>query len=210
MQSLQQYVKSAKADLWVGQDDKQIHRFSTTVDGVTDDSTKTSSGIEGFKITDRRVGDADIDAVRVRSVEPRADRAAAAGSRRAARRARRRRQHLGLTDAGRLGWRGHPIRTAHMSASPCPGSPSHVCSSLLAALGACASAVAPAGASGPFRIGMVADTNGVYDHSFNQLAYAGVSTAALRLGANILVLASPSVPRTSRPCGRSHSRATTR
>jgi hypothetical protein len=51
VQSLQQYVKSAKADLWVGQDDKQIHRFSTTVDGVTDDATKTTSGIEGFKIT---------------------------------------------------------------------------------------------------------------------------------------------------------------
>jgi hypothetical protein len=51
VQSLQQYVKSAKADLWVGQDDKQIHRFDTTVDGVTDDSTKASSGIEGFTIT---------------------------------------------------------------------------------------------------------------------------------------------------------------
>jgi basic membrane protein A len=43
------------------------------------------------------------------------------------------------------------------------------------------------------RIGMVADANGVNDRSFNQLAYAGVSSAALRLGAGILVLASPSV-----------------
>jgi hypothetical protein len=51
VQSLQQYVKSATADLWVGQDDKQIHRFATTIDGKTDDSTKSSSGIEGFKIT---------------------------------------------------------------------------------------------------------------------------------------------------------------
>lgn len=51
VQSLQQYVRSAKADLWVGQDDKQIHRLSTTVVGVTDDSTKASSGIDGFKIT---------------------------------------------------------------------------------------------------------------------------------------------------------------
>jgi len=51
VQSLQQYVKSAKADLWVGQDDKQIHRFSTTLDGVTDDSTRSSTGVEGFKIT---------------------------------------------------------------------------------------------------------------------------------------------------------------
>lgn len=50
VQSLQQYVKSAAAELWVGQDDKQIHRFKTTIDGVTDDSTKSSSGIEGFKI----------------------------------------------------------------------------------------------------------------------------------------------------------------
>jgi hypothetical protein len=49
--SLQQYVKSASAELWVGQDDKQVHRFSTTIDGTTDDSTKASSGIEGFKIT---------------------------------------------------------------------------------------------------------------------------------------------------------------
>jgi hypothetical protein len=50
VQSLQQYVKSASADIWVGQDDKQIHRFATTIDGVTDDATKASSGIEGFKI----------------------------------------------------------------------------------------------------------------------------------------------------------------
>ena len=51
VQSLQRYVKSATADLWVGQDDKQIHRFATTIDGVTDAATKSSSGIEGFKIT---------------------------------------------------------------------------------------------------------------------------------------------------------------
>jgi hypothetical protein len=50
VQSLQQYVKSASADIWVGQDDKQIHRFATTIDGVTDGSTRSSSGIEGFKI----------------------------------------------------------------------------------------------------------------------------------------------------------------
>lgn len=64
---------------------------------------------------------------------------------------------------------------------------------LAAVFAACASTVSPADAAGPFRIGMVADTNGVRDRSFNQLAYAGVSTAALRLGASILVLASPSV-----------------
>jgi hypothetical protein len=51
VQSLQRYVKSATADLWVGQDDKQIHRFATTIDGVTDAATTSSSGIEGFKIT---------------------------------------------------------------------------------------------------------------------------------------------------------------
>ena len=50
VQSLQQYVKSASADIWVGQDDKQIHRFATTIDGKTDGGTKSSSGIEGFKI----------------------------------------------------------------------------------------------------------------------------------------------------------------
>jgi len=60
----------------------------------------------------------------------------------------------------------------------------------LVALGSSASAT---GAAAPMRIGMVADTNGVNDRSFNQMAYAGVSTAALKLGASILVLASPSV-----------------
>jgi hypothetical protein len=49
--SLQKYVTSAAAELWVGQDDKQIHRFQTTIDGVMDAATKSSSGIEGFKIT---------------------------------------------------------------------------------------------------------------------------------------------------------------
>jgi hypothetical protein len=49
--SLKQYVQSAAAGVWVGQSDKQIHKFSTTVVGVTDASTKASSGIEGFKIT---------------------------------------------------------------------------------------------------------------------------------------------------------------
>jgi hypothetical protein len=49
--SLQQYVKSATADLWVGQDDKQLHRFATTIDGKTDAGTQASSGIDGFNIT---------------------------------------------------------------------------------------------------------------------------------------------------------------
>jgi hypothetical protein len=51
VKSLEQYVKSASADLWVGQSDKQVHRFATTIDGATDASTKASSGIDGFKIT---------------------------------------------------------------------------------------------------------------------------------------------------------------
>jgi basic membrane protein A and related proteins len=52
---------------------------------------------------------------------------------------------------------------------------------------------ASASAAAPLRIAMVADTNGVYDRSFNQFAYVGVRSAALRLGASIAVWASPSV-----------------
>jgi hypothetical protein len=51
VKSLQQYVQSATAGLWVGQSDKQIHKFETTINGVTDAATKSSSGIEGFDIT---------------------------------------------------------------------------------------------------------------------------------------------------------------
>jgi basic membrane protein A and related proteins len=63
---------------------------------------------------------------------------------------------------------------------------------LLAALCAATASAPPANATAPLRIGMVADTNGVFDRSFNQLAYAGVRSAALRLGAGIDVRASPS------------------
>jgi basic membrane protein A len=52
-------------------------------------------------------------------------------------------------------------------------------------------AAAPA-APTSLRIGMVANTAGVFDRSFNQLAYAGVRTAAARLRARIDVRASPS------------------
>jgi hypothetical protein len=51
VKSLQQYVRSATAGLWVGQDDKQIHKFETTINGVTDAAEKASSGIEGFDVT---------------------------------------------------------------------------------------------------------------------------------------------------------------
>jgi hypothetical protein len=50
VRSLQQDVRSATADLWVGKDDHQIHRFATTIEGVLDDTARSSSGIEGFKI----------------------------------------------------------------------------------------------------------------------------------------------------------------
>jgi basic membrane protein A len=62
---------------------------------------------------------------------------------------------------------------------------------LLAALVAPAAGAATASATAPMRIGMVADTNSVYDRSFNELAYAGVRAAAQKLGAAIDVRASP-------------------
>lgn len=62
---------------------------------------------------------------------------------------------------------------------------------LVAVLVAPLAANAGACAAAPLRIGMVANTDGVYDRSFNELAYAGVRTAALKLGAAIDVRASP-------------------
>ena len=62
---------------------------------------------------------------------------------------------------------------------------------LLAALVAVGAGAPAAGTATPLRIGMVADTNSVFDRSFNQSAYAGVRAAALRLGARIDVRASP-------------------
>ena len=64
---------------------------------------------------------------------------------------------------------------------------------ILAALVPAAGSTPSASAAAPLRIAMVADTNGVYDRSFNEFAYAGVRSAALRLGASIAVWASPSV-----------------
>jgi basic membrane protein A len=49
----------------------------------------------------------------------------------------------------------------------------------------------PAAAARSLRIGMVANTDGVADRSFNELAETGVRTAAARLGASIAVTASP-------------------
>jgi hypothetical protein len=45
---LEKFVKSANVDIWVGQDDKQIHRFTLDVDAVLDAETKASSGLDGF------------------------------------------------------------------------------------------------------------------------------------------------------------------
>jgi len=45
---LEKFVKSAKVDIWVGQDDKQIHKFKLDIDAVLDEETKESSGLDGF------------------------------------------------------------------------------------------------------------------------------------------------------------------
>ena len=198
VQSLQQYVKSATADLWVGQDDKQIHRFSTTVDGVTDASTKASSGIDGFKIT----LDVSATPTSTPSVSAPSNPAPIAQLQ----------QDLGGLLGG-LAARGHHHRLTDAESarrgdrpSDPTGTPSdspmprliltRSCSSLPRLLAACASrrCTPPRARPRPFRIGMVADTNGVCDRSFNQLAYAGVQhgCAAAR-GQHPVVLASPSV-----------------
>ena len=50
-EQLEKFVKSAKVELWVGQDDKQVHRFKVDVDAVLDDATKESSGLDGFAVS---------------------------------------------------------------------------------------------------------------------------------------------------------------
>ncbi len=47
---LEQFVKKAKVELWIGQADKQVHRFKIDVDAILDDATKTSSGLDGFTV----------------------------------------------------------------------------------------------------------------------------------------------------------------
>src|SRR5262249_43166542 len=49
--SVQKFVRTAHADVYVGQDDKELHRLAVKVDGVTDASTKSSSGIDGFNLS---------------------------------------------------------------------------------------------------------------------------------------------------------------
>jgi len=48
---LEKFVKKAKVELWIGRDDKQIHRFKIDLDAILDDKTKTSSGLDGFAVT---------------------------------------------------------------------------------------------------------------------------------------------------------------
>ena len=47
---LEKFVKSAKVELWVGQKDKQVHRFKVDVDAILDEATKASSGLDGFAV----------------------------------------------------------------------------------------------------------------------------------------------------------------
>jgi hypothetical protein len=48
---IEKFVKKAKIELWIGRDDKQIHRFKLDVDAVLDEKTKASSGLDGFAVT---------------------------------------------------------------------------------------------------------------------------------------------------------------
>jgi hypothetical protein len=48
---MKRYIKDSTVDLWVGTDDKQVHKIAVTVDGVTDASAKASSGISGFDLS---------------------------------------------------------------------------------------------------------------------------------------------------------------
>ena len=47
---LDDIVKKAHVDLWVGKDDHKVHRVAFTVDATMDDATKTSSGIDALTL----------------------------------------------------------------------------------------------------------------------------------------------------------------
>ena len=47
---LDDIVKKAHVDLWVGKDDHKVHRVAFTVDATMDDATKTSSGIDALAL----------------------------------------------------------------------------------------------------------------------------------------------------------------
>jgi hypothetical protein len=45
---LEKFVKDAKVELWVGREDKQLHRLKLDLKAVLDAATKASSGLDGF------------------------------------------------------------------------------------------------------------------------------------------------------------------
>lgn len=47
---LEQFVKNAEVELWVGKDDKQVHRFKVNLDAILDAETKASSGLNGVNL----------------------------------------------------------------------------------------------------------------------------------------------------------------
>lgn len=49
-QKLGQYLKSAKADVWVGKDDKQIHKLQLVADAVLPADAKAQSGLDGATV----------------------------------------------------------------------------------------------------------------------------------------------------------------
>jgi len=49
-QQLGQYLKTAKADVWVGKDDKQIHKLQLVADADLPADAKTQTGLEGLGI----------------------------------------------------------------------------------------------------------------------------------------------------------------
>ena len=48
---VEKFIKTAKVEVWVGRDDKQVHRFKIDVDAILDEKTKASSGLDGFAIS---------------------------------------------------------------------------------------------------------------------------------------------------------------
>ncbi len=48
---IEKSVKNAKVELWIGRDDKQVHRFKIDLNAVLDDETKKSSGLDGLDVT---------------------------------------------------------------------------------------------------------------------------------------------------------------
>ena len=48
VKQLNDVIKKAHVDLWVGKTDHKIHRVAFSVDAAMDDATKQSSGIDGL------------------------------------------------------------------------------------------------------------------------------------------------------------------